>query len=275
MKKRLFIILTLLAFASSSSGSNGVTQCDENITPHNRNKRIWITNLTGIGLITTWGIMNWDYFSTSPHSKSEGWFSKNTKEGGSDKLGHFFTNYVAAHGLSYLYESWCFSKNDAALYGALSSFAMMGYMELGDSFSSYGFSHEDFLVNMAGSVFGYITYKNPDLRNKIDFRWEYGFHPNDDDFITDYENSKHLIAIKFNGFDSTSQGLLKHLELHLGYYTRGFSETCDEKKRNLYVGLGLNLTDFFRRRGCHKTAKLLNYIQIPGTYVTFKQDLND
>ena len=247
--------------------------CQKSISEHDRIKKFWLTNLSGIGIVTAWGIKNWDYFETSPHGQSEGWFSSHTKEGGMDKIGHLFASYVTAHGISSLYEKWCFSKQDAALYGALSSLSIMGYMELGDAFSSYGFAYEDLMFNMAGCLWGYLTYKNPELRKKIDIRWEYGFHPNGSDFITDYENSKYLAAIKFNGFDATRKRILKHLELHIGYYTRGFSDDNHHKERNLYLGLGLNLTDMFRRFGCYKTARVLNYIQIPATYLHVKRDL--
>jgi len=231
-------------------------------------------NLTGIGIVTVWGVANWDYFTQSPKSTSEGWFQNNTNSGGADKIGHVYASYVAAHGLSYLYETWCFNKQDAALYGALSSLAVLGYMEIGDSFSDYGFSKEDFIANSIGSLFGYYSYNYPELENKIDFRWEYGFHPNHNDIITDYENSKYLLALKLNGFEYFRNTFLRHFELHLGYYSRGFDDPLSTKERNLFFGIGLNLTDLFRQHSYKKTATTLRYIQIPGTNVEFDKDKN-
>ena len=231
-------------------------------------------NLTGIGIVTVWGVANWDYFTQSPKSTSEGWFQNSTDSGGADKIGHVYTSYVAAHGLSYLYETWCFNKEDAALYGALSSLAIMSYMEIGDSFSAYGFSKEDFIANGIGSLFGYYLYNNPELENKIDFRWEYGFHPNQNDITTDFENFKYLFALKLNGFEYFRNTFLRHFELHLGYYSRGFDDPLATKERNLYYGIGLNLTDLFRRHSYKKTATTLKYIQIPGTNIEFNKDKN-
>jgi hypothetical protein len=57
--------------------------------------------------------------------------------------------------------------------------------------------------------------------------------------------------------------ILKNFELLFGYYTRGFSDEEEEKERNIFVGVGLNLTDFFRRHSYNKTATVLRYIQIP------------
>ncbi|WP_186441102.1 DUF2279 domain-containing protein [Desulfamplus magnetovallimortis] len=227
-------------------------------------------SLAGIGVITAWGVLKWDYFSQAPHAGSEGWFANTTEEGGADKLGHLYTSYAVSRGLSSLYENWCFTKDNAALYGSLSSFAIMGYMEFGDSFSEYGFSYEDMISNFLGCTAGYLLHKNPDLASKFDLRWEYGFEPDDADFSTDYENSKYLLALKFNGFETINKTFLKHFELHMGYYVRGFSDDEVKKERNIYFGIGLNLTDLFRRYSWKKTATLLNYIQIPGTYLQYK-----
>ncbi len=265
-------MLCLLTITSSADDMS--LKCASEITSSEKKSKSLIVNTTGIGIVTLWGISQWDYFSRAPHAKSEGWFSNNTDDGGADKLGHFYTSYATSHGLSYLYESWCFNKRDAAFYGALSSFAIWGYMELGDAFSNYGASYEDLVMNALGSVAGYYLYKNPDLARKIDIRWEFGFHPTDSDFTTDYENSKYLLALKFNGFESTRHNLLKYLELHIGYYTRGFSDSTVNKERNIYFGVGINLTDLFRRNGYKKTATFLNYVQVPGTYFEFNNDLN-
>jgi hypothetical protein len=239
-----------------------------------KRRRVVQVNLLGIGLVSAWGIYKWDYFTQSPNAGSEGWFGNGTDEGGADKLGHLYASYAATHGLAYLYENWRFERDEAALYGALSSWAIMGFMEFGDSFSDFGFSMEDLLFNTVGSAFGYLLYQNTDLAGKIDLRWEYGIHPSGGGVFTDYENTKVLLALKLNGFKATRRGLLKHLELHLGYYTRGFDDHESGQERNLYVGIGVNLTDLLRRHGHAKTATVLNYLQLPGTYLSLKHDFN-
>ena len=271
-KKISVLLLCLVAITSVADDMS--KKCELDITTSEMKNKLFNVNMTGIGIVTIWGISQWDYFSRASHAKSEGWFANNTDEGGVDKLGHLYSSYVTSHGLSSLYESWCFKKHDAALYGALTSFSILSYMEIGDSFSDYGFSYEDFVMNALGSVAGYFLYENPSLARKIDIRWEYGFHPTDSDLTTDYENSKYLLALKLNGFESMRQSWLKYLELHFGYYTRGFDDPVASKERNVYFGLGFNLTDLFRRSGHKKTAAFLNYFQLPGTYVEFEKDLN-
>lgn len=250
--------------------------CTEPLTAAERNRRATYVTLAGAGVITAWGVANWDYFSRKPQAKSEGWFGPDTKEGGVDKLGHVFVTYVTAQGISSLMEqSWCFTPEEAAWYGALSSFAILGFMEAGDSFSDYGFSSEDFIANALGSLASYYRYRRPDLARKVDLRWEIGLHPEQLDFTTDYENSKYLVAVKLNGFERFDQSLLKHVELHAGYYTRGYSDANQSDQRNLYMGIGLNLTDLFRRGGHRRVATLLNYYQPPATYLAIEKQLAD
>ncbi|OVE82369.1 hypothetical protein BVY04_01195 [bacterium M21] len=236
-------------------------------------KFLW-TTATGVGVITAWGIAKWDYFTVAPHAQSEGWFGNDTSNGGADKLGHMYSSYVATHALSALYEYWQFRREDAALYGALSSFVIMGYMEFGDAFSDYGFSNEDLLANTAGILWGYLTYRDPVLASRLDFRWEYGIHPSQADLVTDYENSKFLVALKLNGFEACRKSWLRHLEFHAGYYTRGFEDDEPDRERNMYAGVAINLTDMFARYGHRKTATVLRYLQVPGTYLQLADDVN-
>ena len=92
---------------------------------------------------------------------------------------------------------------------------------------------------------------------------------NQTDFTTDYERMKHLIAIKGEGFELFEDTPLEYLEFHLGYYSRNFNHDSlplEGRERNLYVGLGVNLSKIFRPyMGNYST--LFNYVQLPATYV--------
>jgi hypothetical protein len=167
----LILILILLSVPCISYADDLIGSCKNEVSTEDKSSKLWTVNLTGIGIVTAWGVANWDYFSQSPQTTSEGWFGNDTQSGGADKLGHAYTSYVLTHGLSNLYDSWCFSKTDAARYGALSSLAIVAYMELGDSFSNFGASKEDMISNILGVTFGSFTYRNPQLSNILDFRW--------------------------------------------------------------------------------------------------------
>lgn len=238
----------------------------------NRNDILY-TNLAGIAIITGWGIANWDYGNSSPYAKNEGWFGAQTKYGGADKLGHFYTTHILSSGLSHLYENWGYNRGDAALYGSLSSFSIMNAMEIGDAFSAQqGFSYEDFIFNTLGSITSYLLYTQPQLSKRIDLRVEYIPSFKTADIVTEYDNMKYLIALKADGFESITNPLLKYGELHLGYYTRNYTaQLVHERERVLYIGIGINLSKITRQNGYNKTAALLNYYQLPYTYLPYEQ----
>ncbi len=237
--------------------------------------KLLLTNVGGIIAITGYGILNWDYFTRSPHAQSEGWFGRDTSEGGADKLGHFYTTYTLSHIFSNRLECWGYSTKKAAMWGTLTSLSLMQFMEFGDSFSEYGFAKEDFFMNCLGGLAGYISYRYPELSQKVDFRVEYVPDFSTADILTDYENTKYLAAIKLSGFEAIKSELLKNLEIHVGYYTRGYSSNSDNKSRTLYLGLGIIFSRILKKASWHKTSTFLNYYQPPFTYISIKNDLND
>jgi hypothetical protein len=265
----LFFILTSL-FSQENSSSH--------FRDHNKSKKdILYTNLVGAAVITVWGVTNWEYGANSPSRDDEEWFGRETKSGGADKLGHLYATYAIGSGLSGLYESWGYTEHDAALYGSLSSFFLMNYMEVGDAFSSeFGFSYEDFMMNTIGAVSAYFFYTNPELARRVDLRVEYIPSLETADVITEYERMKYLIALKAEGFESVTNAYLKYTELHLGYYTRNYKGGySSESERIIYLGIGINLSRAFRENGHIKTARFLNYYQLPYTYLPLEKDLND
>lgn len=237
---------------------------------------ILYTNLAGAAFIAGWGFANWEYGKSAPHTSNEGWFGNQTKYGGADKLGHFYGSYLIGSSLGRLYESWDYTQNEAALYGSLSSFFLMNVMEVGDAFSAQqGFSYEDFTVNTLGALCSYVFYTHPELSKRVDIRIEYLPSFKTADVITEYEQMKYVIALKGDGFDFISNPVLRYGELHLGYYTRNFiGASVQERERILYVGIGLNLSKTARQNGYNTTADVLNYYQLPYTYVSFDNNLN-
>jgi hypothetical protein len=240
--------------------------------------RVLYTNLAGAALVTVWGVAFWDYFSTSPKMGDEGWFRHDTKYGGADKLGHMYSTYLWSLGLSSLYEYWGMETERSTLYGSLSAWSFQFLMEFGDSFSeTQGFSYEDVVANTVGALFYYAREKYPALKNRVDLRLEYlpDFQGGGDVF-TMYNSMKYLFALKFSGFESMQDNLLKYGEIHLGYYTRGYQHDEDykQKERNIYVGIGINVSEVLASWGWKKTGKIFNYYQLPYTYVPFSYDFD-
>ncbi len=248
----------------------GTARADQELPPSDK---VLITNTAGLAAITVWGILNWDYFSCSPKAQKEGWFSEDTKEGGADKLGHFYCSYSLSHIFTYTYKSWGYTNDKAACLGALSSFAMMGFMELGDSFSDYGFSYEDFLMNLLGSAVGLLWARYPALSEKLDFRVEYTPDFDQADVFTDYDNLKFIMALKLSGFKQIQHSYARFFEFQLGYYARNYDRQTT-RERNIYIGIGLSLPAIFSDLSMPRISKFFNYFQIPGTYISAGKDLN-
>ncbi len=245
-----------------------------------KTQKVLITNVAmGISIVA-WGFTQWEYGTQKLHSGSEGWFDKDTSNGGSDKLGHFYTNYIITRALAPFYEEWGYTKEEAALYSSLTAaFQSIVIMEVGDATSpEHGFSNEDFVMDILGSVIGYYWYRYPCIAKKIDFRVEYlpDFNNLQSDFTTDYEQMKHLIAFKADGFEVLQNTWAKYLELHVGYYTRNFHHNSvypiEDRERYLYAGIGVNLSHILAPV-IGKYSSIFNYYQVPYSYIPYDKEL--
>lgn len=209
----------------------------------------WETGATLAG-VTVLGIYSWDWGSSKRFRwNPEGWFGENTGSGGADKLGHAFTSYTMTSVLADRLIRQGRTRERSALSAALTTQAIMMYVELFDAYSDdHGFSREDVAMNLLGTGLAYARLVHPALRNKLDFRMAYspsglkGFKP-----LSDYEGQKYLIALKLSGFDGLRDTPLRFIELHAGYYARGFSAAArargDDRMRMSYFGVGLNLNE--------------------------------
>jgi hypothetical protein len=271
MKYSFIIIMTILYFCTNifAAEKNTFMFIETDMT---KKQKLITTNAIGVGLVTAWGIAKWDYFKTSPNAENEGWFAQNTKEGGADKFGHFHASWTLSHLFSDTYKKWGYSDKKGILLGSISSFTIMGWMETGDSFSEYGFSHEDFIMNTLGCVSAYITETTPCLAEKIDFRAEYWPMLKKGDVFTDYENLKYLMAIKLDGFKNLKPDFLNYFEIHLGYFAKGYDDES-ENERNIFVGIGLNMPKIFRDFSFKKISRAVNFIQIPFTRISHDKKL--
>ena len=236
--------------------------------PPQDDKKILYTNLIGSATILTWGVLNWDYGKRGMNASSEGWFGRDTKYLGVDKLGHFYTTFALSHYFANLYEGFGYEKNKAIKQGAISSFLFNTVMEVGDSFSDYGFSYEDFTINALGSYIGYYLLMNPEVNKKVDIRIEY--NPSDKiisgdsyDILTDYNGMKFLTAIKFDGFERFQNTFMKYFEFHVGYYTR---DENNIPHRYPYAAIGTNLSHLLAPVS-KKAGTFFNYYQMPYSYI--------
>lgn len=228
----------------------------------NTDDRITATRLGGVAFITAWGLAKWDYGDQTLHLQRERWFQQDTREGGADKAGHFYTSHVLTHALGGLYEHWGLERDRAAREAALTSLLITTYMEVGDGFSRYGISPEDQVMNLAGTWLGYQLYRDETWGKRLDVRMEYRFNGETGDPLTDYEHARHLLALKFDGFAALADTPLRFFELQAGYFARGYNDG-NPNRRFSYLGLGLNFSHLAGRLGWNKAATVLHYYQPP------------
>ena len=133
-------------------------------------------------------------------------------------------------------------------------------------------------MNCVGAAAGYWFGTHPEWQKRLDLRLEYAPSLSDfeTDVVTDYEHHKYLVAVKANGFDSLKESPLSYLELHFGYYTRGYDDYhpnrgSDDRERTLYVGMGLNVGKIIENVW---DTRIFNYLQLPYTYLPVEHDLD-
>jgi len=232
--------------------------------------------------ITAIGIINWNWGNSGFRFNNEGWFSEEkTGSGGVDKLGHAYTSYMITE---FLHSAILRNSSDpqgAHFTAALTSLSLMTYIEVLDGYSGdHGFSYEDMVMNIAGAGFSVFRNSIPGMREKIAFRMQYlpsplsSFEP-----FGDYSGQKYLLALKLGGFDMFRDTPMRYLELHSGYYARGFSKeernAGYERERNFYVGIGVNLQELIfgkKSENDHQLRKAgraaLDYYQVPYSYIS-------
>lgn len=222
--------------------------------------------------VTAMGMHSWEWGSSrSFRWQPEGWFAADTYLGGSDKLGHAYTSYAATNVLFDHLTAQGRTPERAMLSAVWTTQAIMTYMEVLDGFSkSYGFSPEDMVMNLLGSGMAYLRATRPGMRDIADFRLEYE--------LPGYRGlqfrSNYLLALKMSGFASLQDTPLRYVELHAGYYTRGYIRAEQDdgyaRSRHVFVGVGLNVTELLlgRRTGQETPSRnngrlFLEHVQLP------------
>jgi hypothetical protein len=236
-----------------------------------------IAALTAVGIAV--GATQWGWGKTNFHVTQEGWLGKNTEFGGIDKLGHAYSAHMMSDYITWRLRSAGYNGYESSVTAAILSGIAFAGVELGDGFSHYGASPEDWIASASGIAFSFLRNNVPGLHNKVDFRMQYVPTMHSGGFVGagDYDGKKFLLAWKLGGFDTFKDTPLRYMEIHTGYYTRGYTGTghTGNETRTAYVGVGLNLTELlFSQPGVRDTEagsaiRAFNkYFQLPYTYVS-------
>lgn len=275
-----FLSMTVSVFGETKGGlesqarnRQGAMESDskgffDSWTPRQRELAVNLGIVAGVSL---YGFTQWGWGESNFSFKNEGWFGKNTKSGGADKLGHAYTGAVVTALTTSLYRHWEHDERDAVNMGAVAGLLATTMIEVGDGFSDeHGFSWEDQVFNMAGVGLEYLRQLHPEFRKRVQFRWEYFpssdvRHGGKNDILTDYEGSRWMLAFPLQAWLTDDAGWLGWFDVLVGYGSRGYSSNDKDRERHPFIGIGLSLPkakDHFRIGG---PGRILEYVQIPAT----------
>ena len=253
----------------------------------------WELAIIGAGL-TVVGLRDWNWGGSQFEFIEEGWFAKNTRHGGMDKIGHAFSTYVIADVLTDRIRENATNPAGAPITGALVAFGIMGLGETLDGFTGkHRFSREDIVANGIGAAFSILRNSIPGMREKLDWRIMYtpasferpGITASEESgILPPYQRQRYIMALKGSGFEALRNTPLRYAELHAGFDARGFEQ--DERRlgypieRTFYVGVGLNLNEVLFGAGslpnlaqykgtlpARVVQKTFEYVQVPYTAV--------
>lgn len=211
--------------------------------------------------------------------EEEGLFGKDTANLGVDKVAHAYNAYVLSDIIYARMKRKTGSSASTALASSAIAFGLDVYAEMFDAFEDRsGFSLSDVGFNVLGAGFSYLRNSVPGVRERLDFRLL--LLPNRDIYSISnkkehFRQERFLFALKLAGFPKVAQSPLRFVELHAGYYARGFTDRerarGDARERKLFVGVGINLTELLFRRSRSTISRVartgLEYLQVPYTAV--------
>lgn len=235
-----------------------------------------------------------DNYSGRFRVNHEGWFERDSPNGGADKLGHAYSAYISTRLMTYGFE-WAGHDHDASVkLASLTSGAIMLGVEIFDGYTvEYGFSPEDLVMNLSGVAAGALLEAYPEWDKIFDIRFKYWRSDDarrlgESDPVSDYSGQTYLLVTKASGIPSLADNwLLRYLEFDLGYGSRGYQPNPGQyvdtqpKERHVYYGISLNLSqvlndtifheyDHNQRSTTQKVADgVLEYLQMPGTALLF------
>ncbi len=232
-----------------------------------------------------YGALFWDWGKVNGFKlRDEGWFSKNTYAGGTDKLAHMYSHYLINRGSYALYRNSGLTHDEALKNSFILATSVGLLIEIGDGISHYGFAINDLIADMAGVGLGHLLNQNAYLDELIGFQmWWWsddtatGKHKKGDrlkDPVDDYNNQKYVFNFRMAAVPLLRDFIgTRYINLDVGYYSRGFKDNTNletQTERKLYTGVSLNLSqllsDLFPKSDfAYGVAAVSRYYQVPYT----------
>jgi uncharacterized protein YfiM (DUF2279 family) len=225
------------------------------------------------------------------HSKNEGFFGKDTYEGGSDKVSHIIVTWLGVDASERVFRAFGNSEEKSRLMAVgLGLYAGLA-TEIGDGFSEYGFSWQDFACDAVGA-FASAAISALHLRDTVGMRFgpiQREAAPMPDPalpgrYSSDYSGEVYTLDLKLAGFlprVGVQPGLLKYVLFSLSYNTKGFRyKPVEERQQDFGFEFGLNLAQIAYALGLRETngwnttlMYFLTYARLPFTSIGYRYDL--
>ncbi|HEY6929379.1 MAG TPA: DUF2279 domain-containing protein [Thermoanaerobaculia bacterium] len=253
----------------------------------------------------------WKRADSEPwHFANERWFQADTYAGGSDKMSHFYYGTIGEEALTAAYLKLGHPADQARLLAFLNTALAAVVVELGDGFTTYGFSWEDATATTAGAAASALVGAH-DLRDTIGFR--FGFLPTAEPLPSSgpphaappsapesrmqplalqsaqiqpgYTYEIYTADLKLAGFLprlKVRPGFARYFLFSATYNTRGYTEAPPEfRQRNIGIEIGINFAEICRGLGLSEQTwwgqsiiQFFEHFRVPYTGWGIRYDLN-
>jgi hypothetical protein len=209
--------------------------------------------------LTVWAYFAWYhnkpknlYFKTN----GDGLFGVNTYAGGSDKLGHFWSNHMVSRGTSELLIAGGWKPLPASVIASGLSAAFFTFVEVKDGYY-YEFSTGDLVADVGGAALSVLMINRPEIDRLFDFRVDYlptseyldGFGDGDVNFAEDYSGQTYLLATHLSGIpgvtDSKWTSWARFVDVVGGFQSVNYKPEPDDMdavpSQHLFLGAAVNL----------------------------------
>jgi uncharacterized protein YfiM (DUF2279 family) len=212
------------------------------------------------------------------HVDYEGWFGRNTRDGGADKASHLTDYFVIASLFEDVYRMLGYSEKEAILWGfGLAVTAGLG-TEVNNGFTKrYGFSWEDLTMDVAGATAASLV----SLTRTRDL---FGMRTSHLGGST-YTHEVYSADLKLSGLArrlGINLGPLRWLMFSITYGSKGYRvDPPIDLQRQLGIEIGLNLQQILNDLGVKRNTwwgyslhLLGDNVRFPFTAVGMRVDLN-
>ncbi|MCF6297211.1 MAG: YfiM family protein [Flavobacteriaceae bacterium] len=280
--KKHFILFLFFGLSSLLCAQTKISFFQKSDTLNkNKRKAIILTESIGAGL--TFIGLNQLWYADYPKSKFR-FYNDNDQWLQMDKVGHTFSSYyIGKMGMDAL--NWAGdSKKNQRIYGATLGFAFLAVIEVFDGFSKeWGFSMGDFAANAAGTS---LLIGQELLWNEQRIIMKYSFHTTgypdkwkgklgdniSQQVLKDYNGQTYWLSVNVWSFFKDSN-FPKWLNLAFGYGIEGFDGTENNKYRQFYSSIDIDLTKIKTKSAFLSTVfNIVNSLKIPAPTLEYSEN---